>query len=467
MAAQQLIDMQLQQQMKEAMKKKIEAKLLIVFLLQRQAQQMTAALANPAPMHTAPFTTKVDRRAETLSASLHTYVQYYLAKISVWPRLFPSDFIGALKFSKCCITKIGPLYFAGDAVFLINLTLPGLTRKWPVKDVKDFLCPRYKVQSFPSRHKILKQLQKKTKNKAQNSNALAGRHPPLDARIEHTPPYENFKWDPLFSSPGDRPLHLPYTLEQANAPAAFPANPAAHWPHPSCLETQTALPQSTPLSRCLSSTTLTSTDRARSWFSRDASGTPVECIVLPEPSGSKTVSQRKGEHACSTYSCNLLKGNNPTPAPTPAPPTAEALLGGKKSTTLRSVRRLSRRQTTQAATRKNEPIMPDQMELAVIARLSTSASTGRPCRYPTTPPQRWRTLPLSYWHQHCIDVQLKEEFRPVYKIPLTSFLALQSRLRGQYALLRPRATNEWNNLRYLDHFTDINAYPAEVQFINT
>ncbi|RKO87848.1 hypothetical protein BDK51DRAFT_50261 [Blyttiomyces helicus] len=63
-----------------------------------------------------------------------------------------------------------------------------------------------------------------------------------------------------------------------------------------------------------------------------------------------------------------------------------------------------------------------------------------------------------YYLQGCIDEQLKEECRPIYRTPFSLFHALQHRFRGQAALLKPRATNEWNNLRYVDHFTNANAY---------
>ncbi|RKO89111.1 hypothetical protein BDK51DRAFT_33141 [Blyttiomyces helicus] len=82
------------------------------------------------------------------------------------------------------------------AIFLKKLISPGKTIKWLVKDVEDFLCPHYKVWPFPNRRKILEQLQKQTKNKAPNCNALAG------------------------------PLHLAEVQAQATAPGAIPANPA-------------------------------------------------------------------------------------------------------------------------------------------------------------------------------------------------------------------------------------------------
>ncbi|RKO86911.1 hypothetical protein BDK51DRAFT_39006 [Blyttiomyces helicus] len=279
--------------------------------------------------------------------------------------------------------------------------------------------PCYNVQPFPNPHKILEQLQKKTKNKAKNPNNLAGRRPPSQWSIG--------------------PLHLPDKPGQETSLAAIPANPAA-------MSAPPGLPQNPngvaavrhiilvrvlddpnenrqgrkiqdKVNRPSSSDELVTgaetaenaepgatggpapsnhskhlldklsircpkkylAKRYKCRFSVDANKTPVEWINLPDYSGSKMVSPPKGGCSRPTRRCNLPKGIDPTPAPAPASATAKALLSQKKQTTLGSIKQLFRKQTTQAATRMKETITPEQSKFAIIIQ-----TKSKPKRWPRT-----------------------------------------------------------------------------------
>ncbi|RKO93258.1 hypothetical protein BDK51DRAFT_30086 [Blyttiomyces helicus] len=165
MGAQQLMNMQIQQQMQETMKGQTKAQQQIVSLSQQQPQQMTdeCGLLLPLPGRST---------AKQIPCWHHSTVWFnFIAKRSVFGTLFAQAFL--LVCPRQQVTKVTSFVWRWRNVGY-HLILLGKSIQWLLKDVEDNLCARYKGKPFPDWHGMLEQLQKKTMNKAQNHNALAG-----------------------------------------------------------------------------------------------------------------------------------------------------------------------------------------------------------------------------------------------------------------------------------------------------